>query len=798
MSRRLMIWMGAALGVVLWIAVKMGIPAASAQQAQPVSVSDANTPLIKAETRLVLVDTIVTDKKGNYISDLAQKDFKVWEDDKEQPITSFSVEAGQGSGNNDQKHYLVLFFDNSTMDMSDQARARDAAAKFIAANAGPNRLMAIADFTGAVHIAQNFTDDADRLKKVVAQVKFSSVNPNAPVEVASLGMPSLSSAEADFGARSVLLALRSMAKNLSNIPGRKSLILLTSGFPLTPEIQSELTAVVDSCNKANVAVYPIDVRGLIVPLPGAGASLHRAAPVRKHATPVSLRYATSDRKRYLGAHLVRVQRTGGGGGGVGGGGGGRPGGGGVGGGGGGVGGGGGRPGGGGTGGGTGGGRPGGGGTGGTGGGTRSGGGTPGGGRPTSGGGRPTSGGNSGFNRNPYFNNPYNQPRLIVPQFPPSASTNQQILYQLADGTGGFVILNSNDLLAGMEKIAKEQTHYYILGYTPAVSAEGSCHALKVKVDRGGTVIRSRSGYCNVRPVDLLAGKPIEKDLETRANGSQAGNVAAAMALPYFYTSPNTARVNLAMEIPGNSVKFDKEKGKQHAEINVLGIAYKPDGSVGARFSDKVDLDLDGKKEVQEFQKTTFHYENQFDVASGQYNLKVAFSSSGESFGKLEAPLVVDPYDGKQFSLSGVALSNDVRRVTDMASGLDDVLLADRTPLVVQGMQVVPTGGTHFTKTDNAVIYLEIYEPLMATNDEKNPLKVGVSYVVVDRKSGEKKIDNSGLINLQDSAKAGNPVIPLGMRIPVDKLSPGSYRAEIKAMDSAGNTTKERTAEFEVE
>ena len=798
MSRRLMIWMGAALGVALWITVKMVIPVASAQQAQPVSTSDTNTPLIKAETRLVLVDTIVTDKKGNYISDLVQKDFKVWEDDKEQPITSFSAEAGQGSGNNDQKHYLVLFFDNSTMDMNDQARARDAAAKFIAANAGPNRLMAIADFTGAVHIAQNFTDDAERLKKVVAQVKFSSVNPNAPVEIASLGMPSLSSAEADFGARSVLLALRSMAKNLSNIPGRKSLIFLTSGFPLTPEIQSELTAVVDSCNKSNVAVYPIDVRGLTstLPMPSAGAKLHHSAPAhRSHGASVSLRYASAHRRRYLGAHLVRVQRTGGGGGGTGGagGGGGRPGGGGVGGGGGGTAGGGGRPGGGSTSGGTtGGGRPGGGGTGGTGGGTRGGGGTTGGGRPT------TGGNTGGFNRNPYFNNPYNQPRLIVPQFPPSASTNQQILYQLADGTGGFVILNSNDLLAGMERIAKEQTHYYILGYSPAVSAEGSCHALKVKVDRGGTVVRSRSGYCNVRPVDLLAGKPIEKDLETRANGSQAGNVAAVMALPYFYTSPNTARVNLAMEIPGNSVKFEKEKGKQHAEINVLGIAYKPDGSVGARFSDKVDLDLDGKKEVQEFQKTTFHYENQFDVASGQYNLKVAFTSSGESFGKLEAPLVVDPYDGKQFSLSGVALSHDVRRVTDMASGLDDVLLADRTPLVVQGMQVVPTGGTHFTKTDNAVIYVEIYEPLMTSDNAANPLKVGIMYVVIDRKSGEKKVDDSGLINLEASAKPGNPVIPLGIRIPMDKLSPGSYRAEIKAMDSAGNTTKQRTAEFEVE
>jgi VWFA-related protein len=795
MRLRRVLWVTVLLLIAVYAGWNLGVSEpvayAQAQQAQPVSVPDASIPVIKAETRLVLVDTIVTDKKGNYIGDLSQKDFRVWEDNKEQEIKSFSYEASAGPNAPDQKHYLVLFFDNSTMDMSDQARAREAAGKFIAANAGPNRLMAIAEFTGITRVAQNFTADADRLKKVVASIKSSSVDPNAsggPVEVASLGMPNLFNAEADFGQRTVLLALRTMAKNLSNVPGRKSLIFLTSGFPVNPEIQSELTATVDSCNKANVAVYPIDVRGLVTLAPsaassGPGAKLRPPVlPHSAHLQAATWKMRTSDGRTYH-ARLVRVQRGGGGGaGGGGGGGGGHPGGGG-----GGIGGGGGTAGGGGKGGGTGG-------TGATGGsGGRGGTGATGG----AGGSRGGVGGVSNFNNANFYNNPYNQPRMIVPQFPPSASTNQQVLYQLADGTGGFVIVNTNDLLAGLEKIGREQTQYYSLGYTPTVSAEGSCHTLKVKVDRGGTIVRSRSGYCNVRAVDLLAGKPIEKDLEGRVKGSQAGTVSATMAAPFFYTSANTARVNLAIEIPSNSIKFDKVKGKQHAEVNVLGIAYKADGSVAARFSDNVNLDLDGKKEVQEFQKSPLHYENQFEVACGQYTLKVAFSSSGDAFGKLESPLNVDPYDGKQFSLSGIALSRDVHRVADLSSGLDDVLLSDHTPLVVQGMQVVPTGGTHFGKADTAVLYFEIYEPLMV-NTPTTPLKVGVAYVVTDRKSGEKKVDNSGLIDLQNSAKTGNPVIPLGFRIPVDKLPAGAYRAELKAMDSAGSTSKVRTIDFDVE
>src|SRR6202049_1655770 len=267
-SRRVILAIGT-----ICIAVCQAVLLAQAQQPAPEApAGDATT--IRKETRLVLVDTVVNDKKGNYVRDLTAKDFRIWEDNKEQPIKDFSFEQDTASPDKAQPRYLVLFFDNSTMDMSDQMRARQAAAKFIDANAAPNRLIAVVDFGGTVRIAQNFTADANKLKQVVAGLKTSPVSPNAPpVQVASLGtspitgstfgMPSLGNAEADFGARSVLLALRSLATSLGYVQGAKTLVMLTSGFPVTPEIQSELTAVIAVCNRYNVAVYPLDVRGLV-------------------------------------------------------------------------------------------------------------------------------------------------------------------------------------------------------------------------------------------------------------------------------------------------------------------------------------------------------------------------------------------------------------------------------------------------------------------------------------------------------------------------------------------------------
>ena len=124
------------------------------------------------------MDTIVTDKKGNYITDLTAKDFKVWEDNKEQPIKSFSFESGSAAPSERSPPLPGAVVRQLHHEPADQVRARDAAAKFIEANAGPDRYMAIINFGGTVSVAQNFTADAERLKQVVRNVKFSSVSPN--------------------------------------------------------------------------------------------------------------------------------------------------------------------------------------------------------------------------------------------------------------------------------------------------------------------------------------------------------------------------------------------------------------------------------------------------------------------------------------------------------------------------------------------------------------------------------------------------------------------------------------------
>ncbi|HEY6344074.1 MAG TPA: VWA domain-containing protein [Bryobacteraceae bacterium] len=608
-------------------------------------------PVIRTETRVVLIETIVTDKKGEYVHDLTAKDFRVWQDGKEQAITSLSFEADRPGAGSGEPHFLVLFFDDTRMTALDQARVRLAASRFIDANAGPRRLMAVVSYSGSLRVAQNFTDNAGRLKDALNRAEgssgFGGASPERPAASAT-------PASADnFRARNMLESVGNVAKGLGALPGRKTLVLLTGGLGPSSARESELRGVVEAASRAGVVIYPVDVR-----------------PVPVQADPISAGPAP---------------------------------------------------------------------------------------------------------RQPNFR------RGGAPQGPddatPAAAVQDtgQFLAALANGTGGLFVRESGDLLAGLQRIGGEQTEYYVIGYTPPESKEGICHSLRVKINRGGATVRARSAYCATKPVDLIAGTAVAKNLERRAASAETGNLQASIQLPYFYISPGVARVHLAMEIPAGVLKFDKQKGNSRAELNLLGIATAADRDVVARFSDTLKLDFESPE-------TTVHYEKEFKIAPGQYRFTLTFESGAAGFGKIEGPLSVDPWNAGDLALSGVAISRETHPAADV--GLVSSLLGDRTPLIAGGVQFVPFGSNRFARSEPGFFYVEVYDP--------DPAELTLRARVLDHETGELKWD-SGVMH--PPSPPTKPRIPVGTRLPLSSLAAGTYRLEITASDSGKQVN--RTAEFEV-
>jgi hypothetical protein len=122
-----------------------------------------------------------------------------------------------------------------------------------------------------------------------------------------------------------------------------------------------------------------------------------------------------------------------------------------------------------------------------------------------------------------------------------------------------------------------------------------------------------------------------------------------------------------------------------------------------------------------------------------------------------------------------------------------VLLEDRTPLVVKGMQIVPSASNRFKRTDNVILYTEIYEPLLTS---ATPPRVGFAYYIYDRATN-KQVFFTGLAAADDFIQKGSPVIPAGMIVKVKDLPPGGYRLLMQAADNANNHAADRLVDFDV-
>ena len=496
--------------------------------------------VIQTEARVVLVDAIVTGKNGAYVRDLTAKDFRVWEDNKEQVLRSAAFESAESQAT------LVLFFDQTSMDVRDQVAARQAASGFIDAGTGPNRRMAVVSYDGIVRVRQNFTDNAGRLKDALPRPVASGVaNPELGRLIV---MPSADVPLGNAGARNMISALGNLGQNLGALPGRKIVVLFAGPLSSSASQRSDMSKAIEECNRSGVAIYPIDVRPVFVQT--------QSEPERRPLGPGPEPQGQDDRS------TLTMQDS--------------------------------------------------------------------------------------------------RPGLGVPD---SSADGQQMLSGLANGTGGFVITNSNDLLGGLQRIAAEEDAYYLLSYTPPESNEGKCHTLRVKVDRGGTKVRARNSYCTSKPQDLLAGTIAGQDLEKRAAAGESGNMTASVALPYFYAASNVARVHVAMEMAPVAVKFENQKGRPHAEINLLGIASAQDGSVQARFSDTLRFDLDSEAQAREWRTKPIHYEKEFRIAPGQYSFTLA-----SDFGKTTMPLAVDSWTPGKLALSSIVLSREIHPAAIWAWG----------------------------------------------------------------------------------------------------------------------------------
>jgi VWFA-related protein len=246
---------------------------------------------------LVLTNVVARDvKTGELVRGLKQSDFSIYENGKQQRISTFDFEtvematplneatiSGLAIGVSANKavvvakpeelrnhRLIVMFFDLTSMQPEDLDRSVAAAQEFLRNKMQPADLVALVSLGNTLKVDQDFTADKTALINEVAVyngtegqgfAEGATANTNQ-VEDATGYTPDESEYN-DLNTDRELFALKAVAKLLEKITEKKSLLYFSGGIQRDGiENQASLRAAINAAVRANLAIYSVDTRGL--------------------------------------------------------------------------------------------------------------------------------------------------------------------------------------------------------------------------------------------------------------------------------------------------------------------------------------------------------------------------------------------------------------------------------------------------------------------------------------------------------------------------------------------------------
>lgn len=211
------------------------------------------------------------------------------------------------------------------------------------------------------------------------------------------------------------------------------------------------------------------------------------------------------------------------------------------------------------------------------------------------------------------------------------------LREVANDTGGIALLNTNNFSGGFERIVRDNSTYYLLGYYPPTEhRDGRFHELTVRVNRPGVTVRARRGFfapegsapvIDTAPrsptalaVDALGDMSFREPLRLRTTAWTPDGDATGGA------------VWLVGELDSQTRRERGWTGGATAEVSVLA----PDGT--RAFTEVVEIDASALS-------FSVHAPEGSGLAPGNYTVRVQMKGSSAAASLSEMARVVIPAGG---------------------------------------------------------------------------------------------------------------------------------------------------------
>lgn len=267
---------------------------------------------VRVNVRLVQVNVIVTDQAGEPITNLDKDDFEITDNGKLQKISFFETENV-----NEAKRFAplpentfsnrtptgekaaapgvtILLLDQLNTTFEDQVYAQNQVLEVLQ-RIPPNQRIGVYVLSRELKVVHDFTDSPTQLASVVKELQgqpspalLGAQQEPLPTPISTTGANAMLLGPVDLMSRMTgeageyykqyrrdvtLNAIEAIANHLASTSGRKNLIWLSGWFPFKAVLEGPYERAMRAVSNANVAIYPVDARGLI-PLPEYDAGVN--------------------------------------------------------------------------------------------------------------------------------------------------------------------------------------------------------------------------------------------------------------------------------------------------------------------------------------------------------------------------------------------------------------------------------------------------------------------------------------------------------------------------------------------
>jgi VWFA-related protein len=157
---------------------------------------------------------------------------------------------------------------------------------------------------------------------------------------------------------------------------------------------------------------------------------------------------------------------------------------------------------------------------------------------------------------------------------------EDVLQELADGTGGTFFHNRNDVDEGLREAGAAPAMTYLLGFSPQnMKLDGSLHTLKVSfVKKTNYKIQARHGYFAPRHVVDPAEQAKQEIQEALFSQDEIRDLPVDLHTQFFKTGGYEAKLAVLTHVDIKGVHFRKADGRNKDDLTVATAIFDENGN----------------------------------------------------------------------------------------------------------------------------------------------------------------------------------------------------------------------------